>query len=400
MLLPIVVKAQAVLTYAELLSEALENNRLGIIAQHDKQEASHIAQQISLLSNPELELGTENLGIGEVELIVSQAIPLGGRRSSMVSLQQLEVEKADLKMQQQKLIIIAAVQRSYFQVVGVQSRIAIMDSVIGIARDELERIKRRVFIGAGMALDTLRAQTELIMLELEAKALVTELEGAQIDVSIALGRDSKKQILITGSFPATYPDVNSNEVLLVSQKHPDHLLSELECEGARLETIVAQAETFSELSLSGGIKRNNEDGAMSGMLSASIQIPLFNRNQGEIAASRIRETRGRVEQQQLIHERNATIQHLVNEISLLKEKIEVVSQKVVPNYLKTYQKLNSFYMQGKMGIRELFESRNEYLEQQFSLVALQLEWTTLAADLLEISGTTLYIQGPEGEENE
>ncbi|MGL1934775.1 MAG: TolC family protein [Fibrobacterales bacterium] len=400
MMMPLMGGAQTTLTYAQLLSEALENNRLGVIAEQHKREASHTARQISLLSNPEFELGTENLGIGEVELMVSQTIPLGGQRASIASLQQLEVDKAGLVVQQQRLKIEAAVQRSYFGVVGVYRRMAIMDSVIGTARDELERIKQRVLIGAGMALDTLRAQTEITVLELEAKELATALDGGYIDLSATLGRDSIESFLIKGAFPRSYPDVNLTEVLRKSKQHPDLLLSEFECKGARLQTAVAQTQSFSELSLSGGVKRNNEDGTMSGLLSASIEIPVFNRNQGEIAAAQVRETTERVAQKQLIGERGATIQHLVNEISLLKEKIEVVSRVVVPNYLKTYETLNEYYMQGKIGIRELFESRNEYLEQQFSLIALQLEWTTLAADLLEISEYTLYTQESEGVENE
>jgi cobalt-zinc-cadmium efflux system outer membrane protein len=113
--------------------------------------------QAGLPPNPELEIGTENFGMAEAEVVVSQPLELGGKRRSRVAAATLGREEAELELASVRLRLHAEALRRCGGLVEVNAGIAVIDTMLSLALRDKRRVDRRIEAGAAMELDAIRS---------------------------------------------------------------------------------------------------------------------------------------------------------------------------------------------------------------------------------------------------
>lgn len=257
----------------------------------DVEEAEALVAQARLRPNPELSVEVENFagtgdysGLQSSEYTLSAGLPLelGGKRGARTVAARADLAVAQVREQLAVADIGLMVRQRYVSAVAAQARVDLAQDVYDRSR-ELARVAE-VLVEAGREppLRALRAQSGLAEAEAELKAA----QATALAARFALGALWSQQSAPTTDteFPKLQP--------------PYELLSAyggLELQFASAERQAAEAGVTRErslgapdLSVSAGVRRFEESNDQALVVGLAVPLPLWNRNQGNVAAAQAR----------------------------------------------------------------------------------------------------------------
>ena len=108
-----------------------------------------------------------------------------------------------------------------------------------------------------------------------------------------MGQPNLSQATVAGDLEHNWPDINEDQVLeTIATQSPATKIADAASSRAAAEIIRAKSQAVPDLQLRGGLEYNNESLATvpqaigwEGIAELAVQIPLFNRNQGNVAAA-------------------------------------------------------------------------------------------------------------------
>lgn len=355
----------------------------------DVEVAESEIDQAKLYPNPELEVGTANFGKAEAEVMLSQPLELGGKRQSRVAAAELRNREAVMRLEATRLRLHAEALRRAYALMAINSRIAVVDTMLSLAVADKQGIDRRIEAGAAMELDGIRSQIGIAEIQMQREAL-REQKGAVGNHLAALWGDSLMTAELSDTLPGIPPAVLVYSVLQELPEHPEAQLATIKVRLREAELSQAKAEVFPEAALQGGYLRNNEVGENAALFGFSIGLPLFNRNQGTISAQKNMVNAAQEEQNAQTLAMHSDIRALVSELTTIRSKLSTLEQQIIPQLAKVHTSLKDYYSRGLVSILEVLQSRSKLVEKELETVDLRAEWAQTAADLFEISGVLYW----------
>ncbi len=253
-------------------------------------EAEGLLRQAGLRPNPHLFLTADDLrpwdshndfpNQTEDYAYLSQIFELGGKRRSRVGLAQAQAQQTKAEQDLLNAQIAAGVAKAYWTVLataGVARLLADdMQAVDGIVRYNRERVDA----GAMRGVDLLRVQIERDRLDLALSAARRDAELARVELFRQIGCPADSQTALTGTLDSTprLPDKSLPEVL---NTRADVIVARDAVAAAEADVKLQRSLAVPDLDLQGGYKRNIGSNTIYSLLQ--IPLPIFNRNQGEIA---------------------------------------------------------------------------------------------------------------------
>ncbi len=385
-----IVNAEA-LDFEQIKQKALNNNP-GLSAGNSaiKAAEAEILQAGEIL-NPELAIGAENFGENTIEVVLTQPVEIGGKRNARIQLAKKALRAAELENDAIRLGLEAEIIRRCVPILGLQKKIAVLDSLSSVMEESLTGIKRRIHAGAAMEADALRTEMELDELFMEKAALNRQLNQQKKELAALWGNidDANIQIAFTLNTAISLPP--QSEILKKIHEHPEGKLLKLNQETAAAEIRQLKAEAFPELTISAGYIRNNEDNENAVIAGISISLPFFNRNKGAILSKGHEVTAAGKKFQAFFVERTTEAGTILSEIANTTEAFSVLTEKLQPKAKKVYALLERYYKHGNISILEVLESRRNLLEINLRRIDLLTENALLAADLMELTGIPIQI---------
>jgi len=360
------------LTCDEVVGRVLKNNLELASLRKLLERAQHEIGQARMIPNPEAEIGLENFGRNELEATVSQRVELGGKRKSRIAVAQGGGEIAEIEYTKKCLELETEAIRRFLPILASQRKIVLLDSTIVLARNTLELIQKRVEAGASLKIDAMRAEIELDELDMERTRFVKE----QFLLKKALARlwaDSAAAFEgVAGRMNTKLQLAPVAEYQNALRSHPDIMQYALKnrCAQDELTEVVASARP--DIAISGGYLRNNETNDNAVLLGASIDLPLFNRNQGAVASKKVAIAAQKIEQAALVNERNGAISRTYEECALLTGQIAVLKQKVLPKAVAVFDGILDYYEKGSVSFLEVMEAQAELMRLNLEIVDREL----------------------------
>jgi cobalt-zinc-cadmium efflux system outer membrane protein len=285
--------AQAHLTLADAVSEALAGNPQVSTAAARVAVAEGLRHQAGLGPNPRLILQSENTRFygspsfsyprdADSYAFLSQTIETGGKRQRRVELATENVRRSELERQLQRFQITTRVTIAYWTAVGavrnrelLQQEVTNFDRVVQFHRD-------RVREGASPELDLLRVQVERDRLAASAAAAAQDAERARIALFREMGRSQFPAVEFADALEGV-PPVAILTIEEVLARRPEMQISRALIEQARANLRLQRANARTDPDAQVGYKRT----AGINTLYAAVQIPLpvRNKNQGQIEAA-------------------------------------------------------------------------------------------------------------------
>src|ERR1700681_3419329 len=384
------VTEQKTITLEELQQMALQNNPTFAQSAANIQAAEGRKKQSGLY--PNLTVGYQGEQIrggsfhgGEQGVFVQQDIVLGGKLGLNRKIFDQELKQAETEAEEQKVRVVTNVRMSCIQALAAQQKLQLRQNLSKLADDAVETSHQLANVGQADAPDVLESEVEAQ----QAQLAVTMAEQNQQRVWKALGavvgNPRLPLIKLEGKLEDT-PPVNSDELVekIVSES-PAVRIAELGVKRAEAALARAKRETTPDLQLRGGLQQNGEllsNGrpvGLQGFAHVGVRMPIFNRNQGNIAVAKADTERAKREVERVklvLRERAASVvqNYMFSQVAVDRYKNQMIprAQKAYEMYTKKYQEMAAAYPQVLIAQRTLMQLEVSYITALESLAVSSL----------------------------
>jgi cobalt-zinc-cadmium efflux system outer membrane protein len=359
------------------------------------------ARQAGLYPNPTVGYQGEQIrggsyGGGEQGGFIQQTIVLGGKLGLRRDVYSQQAKSDQIGVEEQTSRVHGDVQQAFYAALKGQEEVRLRQRLLGVVLDAVETVHQLANVGQADAPDILQTEVEAEQAKVDYQAAQRAYLGAFHMLASMAGKTDLPVAPLQGDLEKV-PDLNTDQVI-------EHIVSDSPTvKRAMQETAVAQArlkdakrEIVPDLQLRAGEQYNGEQvstdpvksaGAQS-FATAGINIPLWNRNRGNIEAAKAESER--VDQavtQERLRLRNLALPLAQSYLSA-KFEAERYRDQLIPRatrayalYLEKYRSMAQAYPQVLVSQRTLFQLQISYVN------ALHHTWqSALALENFTLSG--------------
>jgi outer membrane protein, heavy metal efflux system len=377
-------------------------------------------QQAALYPNPtigyagdEIRGGSNNGGIHG--FYVQQTVVTAGKLGKMHRVFEQESHLAELEAEEQKLRVENAVKTAYYRVLAAQE---LLETRRGLAQIEQSYadVKRQLFnTGQTDETEVLEAEVDRQRMRLSAHMQENTLREEWKSLAAVLGRPDLSLTTVSGDLQHHWPEVNEEQAVdAIALQSPATRIADGASVRATAEITRAKSQAIPDLQLRGGLEYNFEPlgtvpyaTGWEGVAGVAVQVPIFNRNQGNVAAASADKERAELEKQRIaltLRERAATV---VDEYANAKLMAVEYRDEILPRAKKAYELMSDKYGQMLASYPRVLESQRKLFELHAEYIrALEGLWTTgialegyLLTDGLEAPSHPSEIDRPVRETN-
>jgi outer membrane protein, heavy metal efflux system len=379
-------QAPTTLTLDQALTVALDRAPELRLAELRAQAVRGSARGAGAPPNPELEAGLGRRGDGpleELELGISQPLPIGTMLPSR-AVAQADAVGAERWAEDTRRRVAARVAAAFLRVLHARERLVLDRELAARAVELRNATALRARIGDASELDATMAELDAARAEarvLETKATLTEHHAA---LATVLGLGSEVELVLDG--PLLDRDRYAAALVGDLQDRADLMALEAGIEGAEAARRKALGETLPELGVWG--HHAIEEGDEVWMAGLSVEVPLFDRAQGERAASH-----ARLELAELALDegtRTARVEHSAasEAYTLRLAAAELLGTGVLPRAARQSEAVGSAYELGQIPLTELLMVRAQAADAQREHLDAELAAALAGTALLEAAGWT------------
>ncbi len=377
-------------TLEEARRIAAESNPTLRQAEAEIRAAKARQQQARLYPNPTIaytgdEIRGGSVGGGKQGLFAQQDIVTGGKIAKSSEVYAKEISLAEIEVEEQKLRVETAVKTAYMRVLAAQELLDVRQGLAQIAQDDADTRRRLFNTGQADETEVLDAEVDAQRARLAARMLQNTLREEWRSLAAVLGRPDLPLAIVSGDLEHNWPEVNEDQIMeTIATQSPAVRTAETEMQRAEAEIARAKRESIPDLQVSGGLEYNNEllgsvpyARGWEGIAEVAVQVPLFNRNQGNVAAAGAERDFAQFEKQRvalMLRERaSSVLDQYANDKLMAAEYRDAI----LPRARKAYTLMLEEYVQMLASYPRVIETQRKLFELQAEYIAaLQGVWTT------------------------
>lgn len=379
-----------VLRLEELEQMALKNNPTLQQAEAAIQAAEGRRKQAGLWPNPIV--GYEGEGLAFNSLVypyrngqyffVEQSILTGGKLGRSKNIAAQEKVQAQASSEAQRMRVLNTVRMLYYETVGAQQLVDVRKQLADWAREAVDISHQLFNVGQADKPDVLTAEVEQQRAELELMRAQNSFNRIWQVLAAVAGEPQLKPARLEDKLEAEAPKLMQEEMLatlLRDSPEMKHALAGVE----RAKAVVsrAKAEPKPDIYLRGSVGYSNEWAEFYGgktgwesRVEAGVRLPIFNRNQGNVAAAKAELTSAEREVQRVELELRTRLAESFNRYlnslgvaARYQREVLPRAQQAYDLYLAKFRQMAAAYPQVLMAQRTLFEARTEYIAARITL---------------------------------
>jgi len=346
-------------------------------------------QQAGLYPNPTVgytgdEIRGGSVGGGKQGLFVQQTIVTGGKLGLSRDVFGKEVKLAELEAEEQKIRVQSAVKIAFLRVLAAQELLDARRDIAKIAQDSAETERRLMNTGQADESEVLEAEVAAQRMRMSARMQENTLREEWRSLAAVIGQPEMPMATVAGDLEKDWPELNEEQVVeAISKESPAVRIAE-EAEG-RAQSVLMQARrgAIPDVQLRGGMEYNHETlGSVpyakgwEGIAEVAVEIPLFNRNQGNVAAARADIERAGQEKKRIaltLRERAASA---VDQYANARLMATEYRDEILPRAKKAYGLMVDKYGQMLASYPRVLDVQRKLYELQIEYIAaLESVWT-------------------------
>ena len=333
--------------------------------------------QSAVRLNPQLLLEVENFGgskdksgadSAEETLSLAQTIELGDKRLKRLQAAHLDTSLAGWDHETIRVRAATDSAQAFVDVVIAQERYKVLGEFVSLAKKTRTSVDARVTGGKASSIELDRASVALARAEALQKGEKARIEAAKRKLSALWGSPDIDFGSAVGRLGSGYAAPSPDALIALLDNNPA-----LARWGDEINRRVAQldlehAKAIPDITVGAGVRQFQENDSTAMVASVSMPIPLFDRNQGNIAAAERRIAKAENEQLATRNDLYATLVEALGELNVAATELKALEKDVLPGAQRAYDKTKIGFDEGKFDIlnvldvqRTVFESRLEVL---------------------------------------
>jgi outer membrane protein, heavy metal efflux system len=376
-------------TLEQMEKMASETNPTLRQAEAEIRAAKARQQQVGLYPNPSVgytgdEIRGGSVGGGKQGFFVQQTIVTAGKLGKSREVSGAESKLAEIEAQEQRTRVTTAVKMAFLRVLAAQEWLEARRDLAKIAQDGAQTQRELMNTGQADESEVLEAEVEAQRMRMAAHMQENTLREEWRSLAAVIGQPTLPISTVTGDLERGWPELNEEEAVeTIAKQSPAVRIAETATGRARAVLTRAQREPIPDILVRAGIEYNHETlGSVpwakgwEGLAEASVEIPIFNRNQGNIVAALADVDRAEQEKIRValtLRERAATV---VDEYANAKLMAVEYRDEILPHAKKAYSLLVEKYGQMLASYPRVLDAQRKLYELQIEYIAaLEGVWT-------------------------
>jgi len=379
----------ALVTLEQVQKIAGESNPTLRQAEAEIRAAKARQQQSGLYPNPTVaytsdEIRGGSVGGGKQGFFLEQTLVMGGKLGLSREVFGKEVKLAEIEAQEQKMRVQSAVKMAFLRVLAAQELLYARRDMAMIAQDSAETQRRLMNTGQADETEVLDAEVGAQRMRMAARMQENTLREEWRSLAAVIGQPDLPLTTVAGDLEKGWPEVNEEEAAdTIAKKGPAVRIAE--AAEARAQTVLSRArrQAIPDIQVRAGMEYNNETlgsapfaKGWEGIAEVAVQIPLFNRNQGNVAAARADIERAGQEKKRIaltLRERAASA---VDQYANARLMAMEYRDEMLPRAKKAYGLMVERYGQMLASYPRVLDARQKLFELQIEYIsALEGVWT-------------------------
>lgn len=361
----------AVLTLAQALEEAEARSPALAAARADVEVARGRLRQARFRYNPILNVEVENFaGTGpysgfngtETTVSVNQRLDIGGRRRARMTLAEAELAAQEYRFAIARAELGQQVRNLFALGIAARDNLALARENEDRAR-ELSRIARElVDVGKEPPLRGLRADAALAQATAALRAAEADEVNARRSLAALFGVDIPPAELSGSDMLAPPRNVDAVATLDVRLAEAERVIADAQLRQAR-------AEGRLDPSVGVGMRQLRETGDRALIASLSVPLPVFDRNQGNVAAARSGIQSAEARRNSVLANTQAEIANARAALASAEARVTALEGSGIGQAREALRLAQLSYRAGKSSLIELLDAQQAYASAQAELIA-------------------------------
>ncbi|TDU71063.1 outer membrane protein TolC [Prosthecobacter fusiformis] len=325
------------------------------------------------LSNPSLGFEFQNesrVSPRSSTFSLDQSFPITRRLTLEKQLTSQLVTAAELEVKDAERNLIAEARSLAVKLLSLEKQRALRQQQTQLAQELSSFAKERADAGELSPLDAAQAQVDAQRLQLEARRIQIETVTLQGALKPMLGLSPAASLKLTGDLPAlTLPGRSA------WQQRADYQLAQAKTQAAQTDAALAHARRYQDVSAGLFAAREQQDVSSSSTehtgfigFRFSIPLPLWNRNQGEIAEKTASIERARLESEALASQITSEAETARQEMQANAALVTETRDRLLPLVKEQTDKLETAYQTGQTDLLTVLRARDQRLQLEAAVL--------------------------------
>ncbi len=365
----------------DLEQMALANNPTVAQVQANLQAAAGLARQAGLYPNPTVgyygdEIRGGYIGGGKQGAFASQTIVLGGKLRAARRVAQLEANEVETGAQIQRLRILNNVRATFYEALAAQRLVEVRQNLVKLATDATQTSHQLGNVGQADRPDILQAEVEQQQAMVGLRVAQQSLQASWRVLAAVVGKPGLAMTSLEGDLEGI-PDLNYEEWIGTAlRESPEVKLAQQAVERAEASLVQEKKVPIPDLQVTGILAQNYEPlettrrptGLMGGA-QVGVQLPIFNRNQGNIAAAKAQIESAKQELARVKLQLERDLATIFRDYETARVTVQQYKSEMLPRaeqayklYQTNYQRMAGAYPQVLISQRTLFQLEADYVQ--------------------------------------
>src|SRR5467141_1362635 len=399
----------AVMTLAELLREAEQNNPQIQAARQSWKAAQQVPTQVSTLPDPQFQIqqfsvgsprpfaGYTNSDFAYIGLGVSQDLPYPGKLRLKGEIARRDADVVQQQYESARRSILAGVKSAYFQLAYLSKTLGILESDGELLQQVEKAADARYRSGMGNQHDLLQAQVERTKLLREITMHHLEVAKLQAQIKQLLNREQSSPDIEPTELPETPLPYTFEELLSATKaQNPEISGAEKMVERQKLQVDLARKDFYPDFNVQYTWQRTDPTQFRAYyMLTFNVRVPVYRgrKQRPELAQAQAEQLRARSEleaqSQQVASELRA--QYVVAQQT--SELLRIHREGLSPQARSEFQAGLAAYQSNKQDFQALLTAFLDVLHLDEDYWQNVAEYETAIARLEQLTGLSLHEEG-------
>ena len=379
----------ALVTLEQAQKIASESNPTLRQAEAEIRAAKARQQQSALYPNPTVaytgdEIRGGSVGGGKQGFFVQQTVVTGGKLGLSHAVFGKDVKLAEIEAEEQKMRVQSAVKMAFLRVLAAQELLYARRDMATIAQDATETQRRLMNTGQADETEVLEAEVEAQRMRMTARMQENTLREEWRSLTAVIGQPDLPLTTVGGDLENGWPEVNEEEAVeSIAKESPAVRIAD--AAETRAQSVLARAkrESIPDIQVRGGMEYNHEllgsapfAKGWEGIAEVAVQIPLFNRNQGNVSAARADIDRAGQEKKRIAFTLRERAASAVDQYANARVMAVEYRDEMLPRAKKAYGLMVDRYGQMLASYPRVLDAQRKLYELQLEYIsALESVWT-------------------------
>ena len=393
------------LALAEALAAALKHNP--DLAAFSKEVRRRQAKAIQAAIGPNPRIGLEADEVGrrgnalenvEAAARLKQPILTAGKLEKRTRVAELERDLAGWDYEAKRLDVFTRVVKRYVGVLHAQRRRRVAQKSHRLAQEVKRSVAEQVKAGEKARPALMRAQVELSRARIELDRAKRAVKEARHALARTWGAGQARFERATGDLGALDPLPAIEKLEKRVARNPAIARWEDELAERRARIELAKARRWPNVTPGVGAKYFGGSHDPAALFSLSAELPLFDRNQGNILAARFRLAKAKRQRAAARARVRSRLQQAHQRARSARESIATLRETTLPKARSAYEAVRTAYEEGETEILDVLDAQRSLFETQRQLVEALASYHRHAATIERLVATPIGELGAEKNE--